>query len=460
MAYAEKRPGGWTVRVKIGVDPETGKDIYRRISKDPATGKPFETKNKAKTHGQDVEAEIRAGTWIDPKKAETTLVDWWAEWIKAQEVDTGTIAFYDSLWRNHLGPAWGSTALGAIRRAKFTAWLNGVGDGTEETGPKDKRVTRKYAPRTTNGIAKLLSLMLEDAAEEQMIVRNPLAQEGRKRTRGRRATRRRTTARPKLDVSPAEVMMIAVNMYGICGPVGFVRVVLAAWSGMRPGEQAALKRARCHALAARPLIRVDDDEGTTQEYGGTLKLAPPKGGLGRDVLLPPSLAVLLADWLKTNPADSTVVKGPHGDHWKRRQWNERWRPACDGKPELQRVGRQFESTGDWAITPVVPGLEFKGLRRAHNVWMTDDGIAEVARAHRLGHAMSDEMQAAYSIVSREMERKLQDALERRWQEALSSEAWEIISQISPRLAAKRSKDETEKHQGPASREGNRASDVA
>lgn len=439
MAYAEKRPGGWTVRIKVGVDPVTGNDVYRRISKDPTTGELFATRNRALNHGRDVEAEIRAGTWIDPKKAETTLGDWWTDWIKAQEIDTGSIAFYDSLWRNHLGPRWGGTALGEIRRGKFTEWLNGIGGGTIETGPLGKRVARKYAPRTINGIGKLASLMLEDAAEEQMIGRNPLALEGRKRTRGRRATRRRTTSRPKLDVTPAEVMMIAVNMNELCGPVGFVRTVLAGWTGARPGEQAALKRTRCHASAARPLIRIDDDEGTIQEYGGDVTLAPPKGGLGRDVLLPPSLAILLADWLKANPAHSTVVKGPHGDYWRRRQWNERWRPACDGKPELQRVGRRFEPTGDWAISPVLPGLEFKGLRRAHNVWMTDDGIAEVARAHRLGHAMSDEMQAAYSVVSREMERKLLDALERRWQEALSPEAWKIISQISPRLAKKRSK---------------------
>lgn len=440
MAYPEKRPGGWTVRVLVGKHPVTGNDVYRRISKDPGTGQLFPTKNSALNHGRDVEAEIRAGTWIDPQKGATTLAQWWEQWIVAQDVDTGTIEFYTSLWRNHLGPRWGTTALRDIRRVTVSSWITALGDGAIETGPPERRVTRKYATRTTNGIRKLLSLMLEDAAEDKLIGRNPLMLEGRTRTRGRRAARRQPNARPKLAASPAEVMAIAVNMYHLAGPVGFVRTVTAGWTGLRPGEQAALKRARCHCSAARPLIRVDDEEGTTQEYGGKTTLAPPKGGLGRDVLLPRSLAVLLADWLKTNPSDVTVIKGPHGDHWRRRQWNERWRPACDGKPELRRTGRQFEPTGEWVVPPAVPGLEFKGLRRAHNVWLTEDNIPEVARAYRLGHAMSDEMQAAYSLVSVAMERDLLAALERRWWEALDEvpEAREIVSQISPRLARERS----------------------
>lgn len=437
MAYAEKRPGGWTVRVLVGKHPVTGKDSYRRISENPDTGTLFPTKNSALNHGRDVEAEIRAGTWIDPQKGATTLASWWKQWIAAQDVDVGTVEFYTSLWRNHLGPRFGATALSDIKRVTVSAWITALGAGAAETGPPDRRITRRYAPRTTNGIRKLLSLMLEDAAEERLIGRNPLMLEGRTRTRGRRAARRQPNARLKLDASPAEVMAIAVNMFHIAGPVGFVRTVTAGWTGMRPGEQAALHRTRCHPTAARPLIRVDDEEGATQEYGGKITLAPPKGGLGRDVLLPRSLAVLLADWLKANPADIAVIKGPHGDYWRRRQWNERWRPAADGKQELRRVGRRHEPTGEWAIEPVVPGLEFKGLRRAHNVWLTEDGIPEVARAHRLGHAMSDDMQAAYSLVSKAMEAKLLAALERRWQEALTPEAWEVISQISPTLAAER-----------------------
>lgn len=451
MAYPEKRPGGWTVRVKIGVNPETGNDIYRRISKDPTTGKLFPTKNIAKTYGQDLEAEMRAGTWVDPRRGETTWNEWWDAWITSQDIDDGTVAFYTSLYTNHIGPRWGTTTLGETRGIDVTTWLKDLREGTVETGPPGKRRARKYAPRTPEGIRKQMSLMLDDAVAEAMLVRNVLHIEAKSKMRGRRTNRVKPQMRPKLHVEPGDVVAIAVQMNAIVGPVAFVRTMLAGWTGLRPGEQAAIERANCKAAERKPRIVVDEDKGAIREYAkGPVQFGPPKGGLGREVLLPPSLALLLDDWLISLPGKPYLIPGVNGDVWRRREWNERWRFGCDGKHELQRVGRRFETLETWAYPPIVTGLEFKGLRRAHNIWLTEDGIPEVVRAHRLGHAMSDEMQAAYSLVSAAMERALLEALERRWNEALTPEAWEIISQISPRLAKKRSEAETEKGKGPVS----------
>lgn len=437
MAYPEKRPGGWTVRVKIGVNPETGNDIYRRISKDPATGKSFPTKNSAKTYGQDLEAEMRAGTWVDPRRGETTWDQWWDAWITSQDVDDGTVAFYTSLYTNHIGPRWGATTLGETRGIDITNWLKDLRDGNVETGPPGKRRARKYAPRTPEGIRKQMRLMLDDAVAEGMLTRNVLQIEARSRMRGRRTNRVKPQMRPKLHVEPDDVVAIAVQMHGIAGPVAFVRTLLAGWTGLRPGEQAAIERGNCKSAERKPRIVVDEDKGAIREYAkGPVEFGPPKGGVGREVLLSSSLALLLDDWLTS--VGLYLLPGPNGPVWRRREWNERWRIGCDGKREIKRTGRQFETLDAWQWPPIVSGLEFKGLRRAHNVWLTEDGIPEVVRAHRLGHAMSDEMQAAYSLVSSSMEKELLHSLERRWTEAMTPEAWEIISQISPRLAAKRS----------------------
>lgn len=437
MAYPEKRPGGWTVRVKVGVHPDTGKDVYRRISKDPATGKPFPTKNTAKTYGQDLEAEMRAGTWVDPRRGETTWNQWWDAWITSQDIDDGTVVFYTSLYTNHIGPRWGDTPLGETRGVDITTWLKDLRDGTAETGPAGKRRNRKYGPRTTEGIRKQMRLMLDDAVAEAMLTRNVLQIEARSRMRGRRTNRVRPQTRPKLHVEPDDVIAIAVQLHGIAGPVAFVRTLLAGWTGLRPGEQAAIERGNCKSAERKPRIVVDEDKGAIREYAkGPVEFGPPKGGVGREVLLSPSLALLLDDWLKA--VKMYLLPGPNGPVWRRREWNERWRIGCDGKHEIKRVGRQFETLDTWQWPPIVSGLEFKGLRRAHNVWLTEDGVPEVVRAHRLGHAMSDEMQAAYSLVSASMERELLHSLERRWNEAMTPEAWEIISQISPRLTEQRS----------------------
>lgn len=437
MAYPEKRSGGWTVRVLVGKHPETGADSYRRISKDPMTGEPFPTKNSALLYGRDLEAEIRTGTWVDPRRGETTWNQWWDAWITSQDIDEGTVAYYTSLYDNHIGPRWGETTLGATRGIDVTTWLKDLRNGTVETGPPGKRRMRKYAPRTPEGIRKQMSLMLDDAVAETMLVRNVLRIEARSRMRGRRTNRVKPQMRPKLHVEPADVVAIAVQAHAIAGPVAFVRTMLAAWTGLRPGEQAAIERGNCKAAERNPRIIVDEEIGAIREYvKGPVQFGPPKGGLGRDVLLSASLAILLDDW-QVGLTGAYLLPGVNGDVWRRREWNERWRPACDGKHELKRVGRRFEALATWQYVPIVTGLEFKGLRRAHNMWLTEDDVPEVVRAHRLGHAMSDEMQAAYSLVSKTLEKKLLEALERRWNEALTEQAWEIISQISPRLAKKR-----------------------
>lgn len=449
MAYAEKRPGGWTVRVEVGTNPATGKPVTRRISVDPDADRPFPRKKDALDYGRDLEAQIRAGDWIDPKKGEVTWGSLWPKWLPAAKVDEGTEVFYTSLYTNHVGPRWDTTAIGDTRGAQVDEWLTDLRNGAVETGPPGKRRTRRYSQRTVDAIRKMMRLMLDDAVAEKLIGLNPMRSETRSRMRGKRSNRTQVTVRAKLEVTPSEAMAIAVNMHALAGPVGFLRTVMAAWTGMRPGEQAALAWANSHEGATRPRIRVDDLEGTIREYRRQLTLAPPKGGIGRDVLLPRSLAILLADWHTANPDAKVVLEGPHDDHWRRRQWNERWRPASDGKPAVRRVGRRFEPTGEWVLPPVVPGLEFKGLRRGCNVWLTEDDIPEVVRAHWLGHAMSDDMQAAYSLVSAAMEVRLLAALERRWQDALTPEAWEIISQISPTLAKERAKGLTKKKKGLA-----------
>jgi len=69
VARAEKRGDGefpWSVKYRIGTDPETGKPLYRRDSG-------FATEKAALDHGKDQEADIRRGKWHDSRKGEITL---------------------------------------------------------------------------------------------------------------------------------------------------------------------------------------------------------------------------------------------------------------------------------------------------------------------------------------------------------------------------------------------------
>ena len=74
------------------------------------------------------------------------------------------------------------------------------------------------------------------------------------------------------------------------------------------------------------------------------------------------------------------------------------------------------------LEPVKPGLTFHGLRHGHKTWMIADGVPEVAQARRLGHVLGDRIQETYSHVAAEVEARLIDGLQDRWDKAVADSA--------------------------------------
>jgi integrase len=86
-----------------------------------------------------------------------------------------------------------------------------------------------------------LSLLLSDAADERLIVANPI----RARRRGRRRSDRRVE---RMWATPSEVLAVADNAarLPIGGSAAALLIVTAAWTGVRWGEIAALQRDNTH----------------------------------------------------------------------------------------------------------------------------------------------------------------------------------------------------------------------
>lgn len=440
MAYAQKRGKHWTVYVKL----PTGK--YRPYSKHPGTGQRWTGKKAAVDWGREEETRINAGTWVDPRKGETTWDAWWADWIASLDVDENTADTYTRLYDTHVGPRYGERPIGKTVAAEVEAWLKELRAGTVETGPPGRRRTRAYSPRTAQAIRTLMKTILADAADQGMIARNPL-EVRRSSSRGRRVDRVQPHVRPKLGATAQQVLAAAVNMHQVVGPGSeagmgaFVRVLTAAWTGMRPGETAALARHNCRLNAAgAPVITVDPQHGTWEERDGVPpRLKYPKGGLGRDLLAPLGLAALLAAWLAHRGSDPIVYPNPDGERWRRDHWDYRWNQAANGGVLTLRGPTRHAAAGTYILERATPGVEFKGLRRIHNVWLTELGVPDVVRAHRLGHAMSDDMQAAYSLVSATLEAQMLTGLQELWADAFAGyagiAALGIIAQFAPEQAA-------------------------
>ena len=87
------------------------------------------------------------------------------------------------------------------------------------------------------------------------------------------------------------------------------------------------------------------------------------------------------------------------------------RPAVDGT--LDRAPAMVR------LAPVKPGLTFHGLRHGHKTWMIADGVPEVAQARRLGHILGDRIRETYSHVAAEVDARLLDGLQDRWDKAVA-----------------------------------------
>jgi integrase len=72
------------------------------------------------------------------------------------------------------------------------------------------------------------------------------------------------------------------------------------------------------------------------------------------------------------------------------------------------------------ISGIKPGLTFHGLRHSHKTWMIADGIPEIAQSRRLGHILHDKIQETYSHVATEVEHRLLQSLQDRWEKAVAN----------------------------------------
>lgn len=442
MAYAQKRGKHWYVYVK---QHDTS---YRCYSKHPGSKQHWTTRKSALDWGREEESRVASGNWVDPRKGETTWNELWATWFGALDVDENTADTYRDLYRTHVGPRYGPVPIGQANTAEVDAWLKALRDGTVETGPPERRRTRAYAPRTPAAIRTLMRTMLADAVDMKLIGHNPL-EVRRSASRGRRAdkVKSRATVRPKLGAIPEQVLAAAVNMHQVVGPGSiagtgaFLRVLTAGWMGMRPGETAALDRADCWIFKGpKPVINISDDEGTWEERRGQPpRLKYPKSGEGRDLAAPLGLAALLRAWFLFRGDDAVIAFPNHdGQRWRRNHWEYRWDQAAGGGILALRGPTRHAASGIYVLERAAPGLEWKGLRRVHNTWLTELGVPDVVRTHRLGHAMDDEMQAAYSLVSDTLEAQMLMGLQDLWTQAFRGyagiAALGIIAQFAPDLA--------------------------
>jgi integrase len=418
MAYAEK-----VYKVRSGKQTKqfTWKVRYKKPDGTRGTESGFPTKVTAEAWGEEQEAAIRAGRWIDPALQRMTFGEFAYKWMKAKPKRGNTVDKRWNLLQQHIFPKWEHTPLLSFNWFDVDAWQQGLGCDD---------VTAGHA-------VSLMSSILTGAVDAKHIAVNPLF--GRRRTH---ATGSVPAVRKKSDEEKWAPPEVVLQMAERLGPAIGLHVLTTAFTGLGWGEGAALHRD--NVLRPRrqphdggwfecPVIRVDPDVGELAEYtardeegrktGLVLKLEAPKNGnRARDIDVPPFLALLLRDHLQSWP-HPYVFCTPSGTFWRRSNFTRpNIRPAADGRKPLAKTRGRAERPG-W--DPIMPGLTMRALRHTHDTYQDQIGVRPALMYEQAGHARPG-IKAVYQHPTPAMRQERLDGLQQIFERAMGNLGWEAL----------------------------------
>jgi integrase len=289
------------------------------------------------------EAELLAGTWIDPEAGLVPFTDYAEAWLDERPgLRPKTIQLYRYLVRRHLIPGFGAYTLAGITDADVRRWrADALAAGASEI--------------TTAKAYRLLKSILATAIDDGLIRRNPC------RLRG--AGTEHSPERPLLTI--AQVYELAAA----CGPIYRVMILLACFCGLRWGELAALRRRDIDTDSAT--VRITRQ--LTEVTGRPPFFGPPKTLAGRRVVfIPDNVLPEVQDHL-----DAHTASGPDALMFT----------STGGKPLRHSTFRR----GTWYPALAATGLtgtHFHDLRHAGNHLVAEAGANLRELMERMGHSSS------------------------------------------------------------------------
>jgi integrase len=201
-----------------------------------------------------VHSDIQRGTWTSPDapaRKVPTFAAYAADWLAGRDLAGSTRNLYSITLRRQLLPTFGPELITDITPSEVRAW--------------HARLARETGPRQRAAAYSLLRTIMHTAQTDELITSNPC------RLRGAGSSKRAKVIEP---ASIAEVQAIADAM----PPRLRALVLLAAWTGLRFGELAALTRADLDLGAGRVHVR----RAVSREARGfVLKGSSPMRGSGR-----------------------------------------------------------------------------------------------------------------------------------------------------------------------------------
>ncbi|WP_163512679.1 tyrosine-type recombinase/integrase [Fodinicola acaciae] len=309
-------------------------------------------------------AEILRDEWIDPTKAAVTLDEFGMRWIEERKLEETSRERYLNAFKGHISPVLGTRSLDKIKEQQVRSWRK----NRQDHGVGQPSIAKAY---------RLLHAIMETAVDDGLIRRNPCRIKGA----GKDGSAERTV------LTVPEVFAVADAI-----PKRYrALVLLAAFTSLRFGELAALRRNRVDLETLDVAVR----EAQAELQNGKKIIKAPKSEAGkRDVSIPDLIKAVLKHHLDeyADPAsDGFVFIGPRGGRLQRHNFRRIWRKAVeDSKIRHQDV-------------------HFHDLRHTGNDLAAKAGASTKELMARMGHAS---MRAAiiYQHSSRERDREIAKAI--------------------------------------------------
>ncbi len=254
------------------------------------------------------EVEIRDGEWIDPDGGKVSFAAYADGWVRDRMLKPRTEGLYRDLLANHLLPAFGNRPIGQVREPEIRRWY-------KDRLTAGSVASRPFGPVTVAKAYRLLHAIMNTAADDGLIRRNPCRIKG--------AGQEDSPERPVVPVASLTELLERI-------PVRYrAMLLLATFASLRFGELAALHREdidleHCCVRVVRSLVQTDD---------GRLIDAEPKSRAGRRLVSFPREIAPEVRWhldrFVAPAGDSLVFVGPKGGRLRRQNFRGIWIAACD-----------------------------------------------------------------------------------------------------------------------------------
>lgn len=351
--------------------------------------KNFAKKGEADAFLDQVRTNVRQGTYLDPKRGQVRIGDWYAQWwpTQAGKVRQRTRARGESIWRTHVEPKWASWPISGIGYLDIDGWIQ-----TEVQGYH----TRKKC-------LELLRKMLQAAVLDKRRADNPCMG----------VVLVPPDARHPDELAPPtdeQCAAIRAHLPEYYRPL----FDFADQTGMRWGEYTDLRL--CHVGLEAGTAKVA--EILADDNGKLMRQAAPKTAAGfRTVpLTPVALAAVHAMIERWSPrptitavdaddlhVEELIFRGPRGKALARQNFRRVWLDAIKAAGVARKVVSKETGRTEWWPTP-------HDLRHRFASRLKDAGVPEKDVQTIMGHDRGSSVTWLYTHAGPEVVETVRAAL--------------------------------------------------